>query len=337
LSTFPDLKRKPELEALGIDSCLVKPLGASELEAAMRAKLRVAKTGSNAIAEQPKGRPRQATRSLKILVAEDTPFNQRFILRLLESWNHQAKLVENGRQALELLKKETYDIALMDVQMPEMDGLTATKEYRKWESGIRKAQDARQIKTENDTGSTSQIRNHISKISRLPILAMTAHAVKGDRERCLDAGMDQYISKPINSGKLFEAIEMLTQKSTVVEKRDAEFQTLEQELLLKAFDGDFGFMEEVVEVFLSDYPRLLDDIRRAVRDLDGDLLIRSAHSLKGMLRNFRADAAAEIAYDIEKRGKESDFDHMQAKLASLNDQIAQVDKHLRRMIKQQHD
>ena len=335
--TFPDLKRKPELEALGIDACLIKPLGASELAAAILKILDVDKKVKQAPDIRPAGVVRKAARTLKILVAEDTPFNQKFILRLLERWNHQAKLVENGREALKTMQSDTFDIVLMDVQMPGMDGLTATKKFRKWESGMRNAEAARRYKAGTDSELKSEIQTRKSKINRLPIIALTAHAVKGDRERCLKAGMDEYISKPIDAEKLFEAIEVLTQKTDEPLDDNEELEIIDQALLLKAFDGDLDFMQEVVEVFLNDYPRLFADLRQAVQASNEDLLMRSAHSLKGMLKNFRADVAAEMAYDIEKRAKALNFENISAKIAALRDQVAEVDRNLRDIIRRQPD
>lgn len=314
--TFPDLKRKPELETLGVDACLIKPLGALELEAAILKTLDIDKKEKPASDVRPAGVIRKAARTLKILVAEDTPFNQKFILRLLERWNHEVELVENGRQALNAMQRNTFDIVLMDVQMPGMDGLTATKEFREWESAL---------------------RTPTTKSKRLPIIALTAHAVKGDRERCLEAGMDEYISKPIDAEKLFETIEVMTQKADERVAEKEELQIIDQALLLKAFDGDLDFMQEVVEVFLNDYPRLFADLRQAVQASNEDLLMRSAHSLKGMLKNFRADLAAEMAYDIEKRAKALNFENISAKIAALRDQVAEVDRNLRDIIRRQPD
>ncbi len=128
--TFPLLKHKTEFEALGVKACVVKPLGAAELQTAILGIFGVDSADGGPSVKAPPPQMRLPNRSLKILVAEDTPFNQKFILRLLGRWNHQTTLVENGRQALEILQNETFDIVLMDVQMPDMDGLTATKEFR---------------------------------------------------------------------------------------------------------------------------------------------------------------------------------------------------------------
>jgi HPt (histidine-containing phosphotransfer) domain-containing protein len=164
---------------------------------------------------------------------------------------------------------------------------------------------------------------------------MTAHVVKGDRERCLEAGMDEYVSKPIDADKLFEAIEKLTNAPGITKLVAADSVTVDNTLLLKAFDGDWNFLKEVVEVFLDDYPRLLDNLRRSFNEGDCETFMRTAHSLKGMLKNFRAETAAAVAFDLEKKGKAADLKGAQADIESLAAQIAEVDKTLRNMIAQQ--
>ncbi|MBE9545478.1 MAG: response regulator, partial [Proteobacteria bacterium] len=193
-----------------------------------------------------------------------------------------------------------------DVQMPEMDGHTATRE----------------------------IRNLKSEIRNVPIIAMTAHAIKGDRERCLEAGMDEYVSKPIDSDKLFDAIEKLTRDPGNSGTTEDVSAALDKEILLKAFDGDWDFLKEVVDVFLSDYPRLLDNLRRAHKDSDSDTLMRAAHSLKGMLKNFQAEPAADVAYKLEKKGKEDNFDGVPQAIENLVGQLAELDKTLRGILDQ---
>ena len=307
LLTFPHLKRKAELETLGIAAGIVKPFGASELAGVILSALGIeeAKAESSALAQ--KKAIRIPSRSLKILVAEDTAFNQKFIQRLLDRWNHQISLVGNGREALEALKNESFDIVLMDVQMPLVNGLEATKTIRLDEQ---------------------QSKNH------MPIIAMTAHAIKGDRERCLEAGMDEYISKPIDSDKLFDAIEKLTKASGNPDGTEDLSPAIDKEALLKAFDGDWNFLKEVVDVFLSDYPRLLDDLRRAHKERDSDTLMRAAHSLKGMMKNFQAEPAAGVAFELEKKGKEENFDGVPDTIETLAGQVAEVDKILRGILEQ---
>lgn len=205
------------------------------------------------------------------------------------------------------MKNESFDIVLMDVQMPQLNGLEATKAIRIDEQ---------------------QSKNHI------PIIAMTAHAIKGDRERCLEAGMDEYISKPIDSDKLFDAIEKLTGDPGHPDSTGDVSPAIDKETLLKAFDGDWNFLKEVVDVFLSDYPKLIDDLRRAHKESDSDTLMRAAHSLKGMMKNFQAEPAAEAAFELEKKGKEDNFDGVPDAIENLAGQVADVDKTLRGILGQ---
>ncbi len=303
--TFPHCKRKTDLDKLGITSSVLKPVGGEELINTILASLGVAKSTPDPAADTQPQIIRTPSRPLKILVAEDTPFNQKFILRLLASWKHQTVLVENGRQALEAFQRDNFDIVLMDVQMPEMDGLETAAVFREREK---------------------KWGGHI------PIVAMTAHVVKGDRERCLDAGMDEYISKPIDSDKLFDAIERLTKAPRSSRPPAPDSILVDDELLLKAFDGDWDFFKEVVDVFLEDYPRLLDNLRTSLNEGDRDTFMRSAHSLKGMLKNFKVDAAADIAFSLEKKGRESDLNGVQSEIDNLTARIVEVDKKLRKMI-----
>jgi PAS domain S-box-containing protein len=309
LLTFPHLKRKAELEALGITAGIVKPFGASELEGTILGVLGIDEPGTELSAIAQKKAIPTPSRSLKILVAEDTPFNQKFIQRLLDRWNHQIVLVGDGRLALDALKNESFDIVLMDVQMPNLNGLETAKAIRIEEQ---------------------QSKNHI------PIIAMTAHAIKGDRERCLEAGMDEYVSKPIDSDKLFNAIEKLTRDPGKPCSTEVLSTELDQELLLKAFDGDWDFLKEVVDVFLTDYPSLLDDLRQAHHEGDSDRLMRAAHSLKGMFKNFQGESAAAIAFELEKKGREDTFDGVPESIENLADQAAQLDKTLRAILNKKY-
>jgi len=364
--TFPHLRRKPELAEHGITASILKPVGALDLVSVILNLLGIEKSAPESAAKIAQQVIRVPSRPLKILVAEDTPFNQKFILRLLERWNHQTTLVENGRQAWETFKRESFDIVLMDVQMPEMDGLETTRKIRElesvsanadtdvWETEVNGQRTEISGQKTEDRTQASNIQPQSSKLNgkdsdelsafsfqlsaraqRVPIIAMTAHVVKGDRERCLEAGMDEYVSKPIDSEKLFEAIEKLTKVSEGAKSVAADSVMVDNISLIEAFDGDWNFFKEVVEIFLDDYPRLLDNLRKSFKEGDCDVFMRSAHSLKGMLKNFRAENAAEVAFDLEKKGQEADLNGVQADIESLAAQIAEVDKTLRNMIEQQ--
>ena len=309
LLTFPHLKRKSDFEDLDIAAGVLKPVQVSELRRAILSSLEIQPTEPEEARNLAEQGPPVPSRQLKILVVEDTPFNQKFILRLLERWNHPAVLVDNGRKALEALAKEDFDIVLMDVQMPEMDGLETTAAIRA---------------EEEKTG------RHI------PIIAMTAHAIKGDRERCLEAGMDEYVSKPIASAKLFQTIEALTAGDVPVKETSDDADPVAAELnkasLLGAFDHDWDFFKEIVDIFISDYPKLLDDLRAASREGDTATFMRTAHTIKGMLRNFQLEDAAEIAFDLEKKGNAGEITAVDSAIDTLADQLHGLEKALKDML-----
>jgi PAS domain S-box-containing protein len=304
--SFPHLKRKPECVALGVNATLVKPFGFREL---VKALTRACSGAGEAVAElSPAPAPAvHAARALRILVAEDTPFNQKFILRLLERWGHSTVLAQDGRQAVAEFSKGRFDIVLMDVQMPEMDGLEAAAAIRSLEA---------------------------ASGGRTPIVAMTAYAIKGDRERCLAAGMDDYISKPIDIDMLKQIID----ERTGVERGRAGAEPIVEAArqlpdLLKAFDNDWGFLTEVVEVFFSDYPQQIEALRRAAGTGEAAAFQRAAHSLKGMLRNFQSEAAAERAFELEKKGQAGNLAETELLIDALAQDLKRLEGELREMLK----
>jgi CheY-like chemotaxis protein len=275
MMTFPHLKRKSESEEAGSVAIVIKPFGEAELlRAFKKVKARTgAATGGLAPAE-PEPPVAAGGQPLNVLVAEDTAFNQKFIIRLMEKWRYDYTIVENGRLALEALKSGSYDLVLMDVQMPDMDGIEATRSIRS---------------LEKKTGG------------HVPIIAMTAHAIKGDREACLEAGMDDYVSKPIDADKLHAMIVELFNAGKV-QPSGSEVDNSVAQRLIAAFGNDWDFFDEVVALFQDDYPRHLDTLRQAWSSNKADEFSRAAHSLKGMLRNFNAEAAAENARQLEQIG-----------------------------------
>jgi len=305
--TFPHLKRKTEFQPLGVKASVIKPLNPLEVIDA----LQVALGKKTPDAQQPRkvvsAKPKTLTRSLKILVAEDTPFNQTFILRLLEKNGFHTILVENGRQAVERFNTDSVDVVLMDVQMPEMDGFEATREIR---------------------GLETQKGGHI------PIIAMTAYATEGDRERCLAAGMDDYVSKPISAGKLFKAIEALVPPEETDKIPDEKKGcALNQDVLIKSFKDDHSLFKELVDIFVNDYPQMLTSLRESLKTADAKTFSRTAHSLKGMLRNFEAEVAADTAFDLEKKGKQGELDGTDQIVDRLAGQLEEVTQNLEQLVK----
>jgi two-component system, sensor histidine kinase and response regulator len=294
---------------LGVNTSLTKPVRASELLETIMVALGYQKAMLDLPAKKTDKISLNNNRPVKILVAEDTPFNQKYIKRLLDRWGIHSEIAENGSLAIAAYTKKYYHIILMDVQMPEMDGFEATRAIRKME--------------ENAGGHT-------------PIIAMTAHAMKGDRERCIEAGMDDYVSKPISSDILREAIlNLIGEKSETPTVTASEtIRPGEQKIiinenaLLNAFDNDMDFFKEALEMFISDYPSMMDAIQEAVDAGDADALKRTAHALKGMVGNFQSKAAAESALELEEMGRSGKLAGSEKAMKNLTEQIDALEKHL---------
>jgi len=312
--TFTHLKRKSECAGLGVNATLLKPFGSGELIQALEkaqavrpisssdAAASISSLDSSAAQPAAPGPPRipataGGTRPLRILVAEDTPVNQKFILRLLDRWGHSAVLVTDGRKAVAEAVNGVFDLVLMDVQMPEISGLEAAAAIR---------------------------RHEAERGRRTPIIAMTAHAIKGDRERCLGAGMDDYVSKPIDADMLRQIIARLTGIPPASNPAAAD--------ALSALESDWGFFREVAEVFLSDCPRQMDSLRRAAEAGDAATFQRAAHSLKGMLRGFQAESAAERAFRLETKGRTGDLAGVGSLIEELAGEIRPLEDQLRKVI-----
>jgi CheY-like chemotaxis protein len=194
---------------------------------------------------------------LRILLAEDNIVNQRLAVLLLEKHGHIVSVVGDGKQAVAALDSREFDIALMDIQMPKLNGLEATKVIRA---------------KEKRTGK------------RLPLVAMTAHAMKGDRDTCLAAGMDGYISKPIRALKLFEVIDNLLGTSSREEASEATLERgdrpFDESMVLARVEGNHQVLVELIETFLGEYPGLMTEVREAVDLRDAVRLAQAADALK---------------------------------------------------------
>ncbi|MFZ0451674.1 MAG: response regulator, partial [Desulfatiglandaceae bacterium] len=213
---------------------------------------------------------------------------------------------------VETFKKGDFDLILMDIQMPEMDGFEATREIRKLETG-----DSQQ----------SPIANHQSSIHSIPIIAMTAHAMTGDREKCLDAGMDDYVSKPIKPETLFSVIDKVARKSQSEkeQKRPQPSQgsktfsptTFDLAGAMETVSGNEDLFREIAGMFIETCPDYIAKIKEGVAGSDAGILEREAHSLKGAVGNFSAKEAHEAAYHLEKLGKEGNMATAKEGLSNL--------------------
>jgi PAS domain S-box-containing protein len=253
------------------------------------------------------GAPR--ARPLRILLAEDNVVNQKVCAVTLEQQGHSVRVAADGRSALAALDEESFDLVLMDVQMPDLDGLAATAAVRRKEQG---------------TGR------------RLPILALTAHALEADRERCLAAGMDGYLSKPVRAEELRRAVAVHVPSAlrpgpepTAASRRPTGDRggVLDREALLARLGGS-GMLAEVVQLFRADFPRVLAELRDAAANGDAEGLRRAAHTLKGTLGNLSAPAAVEAARRLETLGREGGLAGAAKACAALEEEVARLQEAL---------
>ena len=293
---------------LGISAYLTKPIKQSELfDVIVSAISQPVK--ERASTPKRRKRSRTALRKLQVLVAEDNQVNQLVATRIFEKLGHQVTVVNNGREALAAVRAGKFDLIAMDVQMPEMDGLDATRAIRS---------------VERAAGT------------HLPIIAMTAHAMKGDRERCLAAGMDGYTSKPIRIRDLEQAIAQLispiNSASVSIPEAEQADGVIDHAALLAGVDGDRRLLRELIHLFLADCPQGLAKIKDAIRCGDAGALGRAAHTLKGSVGNFARKSAFAAAQRLEIMGRDGNLDNAGEAFRTLESELARLTEELRKLI-----
>jgi signal transduction histidine kinase/DNA-binding response OmpR family regulator len=289
---------------LGIHAYLIKPIRRFELLRAILpalsnpgAPLRepaVSETCVHTI-EHPK---------LRILLAEDNPVNQQLAIRLLQKEGHSVALAQDGTEAVRLHAAGDFDLILMDVQMPRMDGFEATRKIR-----------------DNERGHSQHIR----------IIAMTAHAVKGDRERCLAAGMDSYISKPVRKSELLS--ELLKTFRSSEQDSDPKppstpTEVLDKRSALEFIGGDQQLLSQLCETFLEQSPKLLNSVRQAIQDRRPKEVSMLAHTIKGSVSIFAAGKATNAASRLEQIGKSNDLSQADEAVEALTQELARLQPEL---------
>jgi PAS domain S-box-containing protein len=270
-------------EELGLDAYVARPVLPSELLAALalRARRSAVQASAARAATREARRPRWG---LRVLLVEDNKVNQMLAVALLKKRRHDVTLADNGREAVDLVRHQEFDLVLMDVQMPDMDGLEATRIIREMEAATPR---------------------------RLPIIAVTAHAMAGDRQRCLDAGMDDYVSKPIDPVELEAAIERWT----------GELPDFEHARALELVEGDQSVLRSVVKLFLEQTPRRLQAIRRALDAGDRGGLERSAHTMEGAAQSLAMPRLRDIAHRIAIHSREGELEQAAALVVELDEAI----------------
>jgi two-component system, sensor histidine kinase and response regulator len=288
---------------LGVAAYLTKPIRQTELMDAILTAL-----GTRARAD---AKPTLVTRHtlreiqnrLHVLLAEDNAVNQLVALRLLERFGHSVTVAANGKKALEALEKESYDAVLMDVQMPEMNGWEATRVIREKEKAAG---------------------------GRIPIIAVTAHAMKGDDERCYAAGMDDYLTKPIRTEDLMAVLDKVSTRKLAREAR-LDSSTLKEDpapldmaAALDRLGGDRDLYDELVGVFKEEYPNIEAELRRAVESRDAKTLERSAHTLKGSSANLGAVGVSNAALELEKLARSGELDGAGERFKILQQEVERL-------------
>ncbi|WDI43887.1 hybrid sensor histidine kinase/response regulator [Bremerella sp. P1] len=279
--TDPDFAR-----TLGVAKCITKPITQSMLLNGIASVMGTSRSdsvhGGKFLPESQRFIPRN------ILLAEDGVVNRKVAQSLLENRGHHVIAVENGQLAVDAYRSGTFDLILMDVQMPVLDGFAATEEIRRLEEGT----------------------SH-----KIPIIALTAHAMKGDRERCLAGGMNDYVSKPFRPDELFAAVERVKPifVASQAEEADPEDNAEENHLpfhlerALENVGGSEEILDEMIDLFTTECPKQLNDIQTAFAAGDNEKFIRSAHTLKGSVALFAADEATAAARRIEFMGRDNEL------------------------------
>jgi CheY-like chemotaxis protein len=314
---------------LGISTYIHKPLKQTVLYRSVQATLNLNQEirGENRRKDEQRRRDHlitehsliEAGRRLKILVAEDNKVNQVMIKKLLIKHGHDVTLVDDGPSAILHQEKSQFDLILMDIQMPLMDGDKATRIIRD--------------KEEISGG-------------HIPIIALTAHAMVGDREKYIESGMDGYVSKPIDAAELFKTMKEIYEKFSPdgrdelveempnrmvheIEDGNREGRIFDKQAALERFDGDEDLLNEITAVFLDDYAKQLDEIADAVDKGDAELIDRTAHRLKGAVGNIGAQAVVDLALELEKMGRKGELDGIEDKYRQLKNKVNQLVQELR--------
>jgi CheY-like chemotaxis protein len=270
-------------------------------QSALLDAITTAVAGAGAVRPREAQTVTRAARPLRVLLAEDGLVNQKVAVQLPQRRGHQVTIAMNGREAVETWEKgkDGFDLILMDVQMPEMDGYEATATIRSKETG-----------------------------SHIPIIAMTANAMKGDRDACLAAGMDGYVAKPVRAKELYEAIEQTTTAAAVASKTsngDAPMpkMVLDREKAL-GYAGDDATLLELAAIFQEECPKLMEAMREALKKSDAAALQIAAHTLKGSTGILAADGAREVAAQIEEQARKGDCAGVREMVARLEIELGRL-------------
>ena len=303
LSSGPTAEHRSRADELNVNAYLTKPVRQSSLLDAIATSMGQAEAFPTQVEPEAK---EQSAGLLKILLAEDNAVNQLTATTMLEKLGHSVEVANNGREAIDKLAAGEFDLVFMDVQMPELDGLSATKEIREGEQ---------------------------SSGRHIPIVAMTAHAMAGDQERCLEAGMDAYTSKPIRRKAIEAVIAEIAERFLVSEQTDSQNENekvIDTEALLEELDDD----KDMLQMFEKDAATRLPKLREAVNSGDAETVAAEAHALKGGVGNFFADSAVAAADALEAAGRSGELTNAASLLARLESQLEEVKRAIAGILKE---
>lgn len=307
---------KSQALELDVARCMTKPVTQSNLLNGITSAMGIARVDEIPSDSLTAGRGGQFV-PRRIVLAEDGAVNRKVAVNLLEKRGHVVTAVENGQLAVDAVRAGRFDLVLMDVQMPVLDGFAATAAIR-------------------------QLEAHSG--GHLPIIAMTAHAMKGDRQRCLDAGMDDYVAKPFRPQELFAVVEKVTPAGTATWQAQASpGDTLEDPASLKdeqpnsTFDRDRALenvggsdtlLTEMIDLFAVECPKQMADIEEAFASGNTEAVMRAAHTLKGSAALFAAEPTTELAKRIEFMGRDGNLDGFPAVWNELTECVEQLQHEL---------
>ena len=296
---------------LGCDAYLTKPVRQSQLLDALAETL-VNPDGEDGVEQKVQGTGiitrhsmvEDSVRGARVLLAEDNPVNQKVALRIIEKAGHKVDVAGNGKEALEALKNASYDMVFMDVQMPEMDGYAATREIRKMAPEYRE----------------------------LPVIAMTAHAMKGDREKCIASGMDDYLSKPVSPKGLLDMVQRWAGRKVLRPSVGIDrFQSdaglpVDMRRLRGLTGGDKEFENEIIDLFLKDTPLQLMRLEAAISEGNSTHVEEAAHSIKGAAANMGAEGFRKLAHGLELKGKAASLQGAREDFFDLKSAFQEVER-----------
>lgn len=298
-------------KSLGISAYIMKPVKQSTLLDTIMNVL-----GKSIDTEIPlKQLPHKLPKSFNILLVEDNPVNRKFIKYLFRKEYCDIKTAVHGKQALDFLLKEEFDLIFMDVQMPIMDGFEAVKKIRE---------------NEKKTGK------------HIPIIAMTAHTMKGDREKCFSAGMDGYVSKPINKEQLFQVMDdvlssKFNRRLEILKIDEDSDSSMVNDKFLSRFYNDIDFLKEIITIFMEDSQKLSVQIKKSINEKNAKLLRRTAHTLKSTTATFKAETAWKLAEKLEDMGEKSDFTLAMETYENLENELEKLKKVLKAFMEDNKD